>query len=168
MTVRLRRSVPAIWSAAAPVTSGTRPDGATAAYQKMLEIDASSDEAFDALEKLHAAAGRWEPLVELLLGRLESRELASQRAELLRKIARVFEEHLDDKGQALDALINALSEDFHDRETARYLERIAQATGRSSVGVITVGAVPASARRLQQPLLNCWASMGWDRSRTST
>ncbi len=119
------REIAALWA-----DTVHEPDGATAAYQKMLEIDASSDEAFDALEKLHAAAGRWEPLVELLLGRLESRELASQRAELLRKIARVFEEHLDDKGQALDALINALSEDFHDRETARYLERIAQATGR--------------------------------------
>ena len=43
---------------------------------------------------------------------------------------RVFEEKLDDKNQALDALVNALSLDFHDRETARYLERMAQATGR--------------------------------------
>src|SRR6185295_12258520 len=50
--------------------------------------------------------------------------------ELLRKIARVFEEHLEDKNQALDALVNALGEDFHDRETAKYLERMAQATGR--------------------------------------
>src|SRR5262249_51389343 len=43
-----------------------------------------------------------------------------------------------DKGQALDALVNALSMDFHDRETARYLERMAQATGRWAEVIQTV------------------------------
>ena len=62
-----------------------------------------------------------------------------EKTELLRKIAGVFEEHLDDKNQALDALINALSEDFHDRDTAKYLERMAQATGRWGEVIQTVG-----------------------------
>ena len=53
-----------------------------------------------------------------------------EKTELLRRIARVFEETLDDKNQAFDALVNAFSEDFRDDETARYLERMAQATGR--------------------------------------
>ena len=82
------------------------------------------------LEKLHTAAGRWEPLIELYLARLDTREETAEKTDLLRRIARVFEEKLDDKNQALDALINALGEDFHDRETAKYLERMAQATGR--------------------------------------
>ena len=60
----------------------------------------------------------------------ETREVVSEKTLLLRKIARVFEEELDDREQALEALINALEEDFHDRETARYLEKIAQATGK--------------------------------------
>ena len=106
------------------------PDKATAAWQKIVEIDGTHDEAFDELEKLHTAAGRWEPLVELYLARLETREETADKTDLLRRIAKVFEEHLDDRNQALDALINALGEDFHDRETARYLERMAQATGR--------------------------------------
>ena len=106
------------------------PDSATLAYQKILEVEPTSDEAFVELEKRHTTASRWEPQIELYLGRLESREEAAEKTELLRKIARVFEEHLDDKNQALDALINALGEDFHDRETAKYLERMAQATGR--------------------------------------
>ncbi len=99
----------------------------------------TSDEAFAELETLHTAASRWEPLVELYLGRLESREEASEKADLLRRIARVFEEHLEDKNQALEALINALAEDFHDRETAKYLERMAQATGRWGEVIQTVG-----------------------------
>jgi golgin subfamily B member 1 len=106
------------------------PDKATLAWQKILEVDASHDEAFKELEKLHSNAERWEPLIELYLARLETRTETSERTDLLRRIAKVFEEKLDDKNQALDALLNALGEDFHDRETAKYLERMAQATGR--------------------------------------
>ena len=105
-------------------------DQATPAYEQVLTIDPAHQEAFEALEKLHSAAGRWEALVELYLSRLETRESVQEKNELLRRIARVFEERLDDKNQAFDALVNAFSEDFGDDETARYLERMAQATGR--------------------------------------
>jgi len=105
-------------------------DQATPAFEKVLAIDPAHQEAFEALERLHAAAGRWETLVELYLNRLETRESVEEKNELLRRIARVFEERLDDKNQAFDALVNAFAEDFGDDETARYLERMAQATGR--------------------------------------
>jgi tetratricopeptide (TPR) repeat protein len=120
------RSVAALWEEQVP----EQKDSATAAWQKILAVDETNDEAFSQLEKLHTAAGRWEPLVELYLARLDTATEVSDRTELLRRIARVFEEHLDDKEQALEALVNALEEDFHDRETARYLERMAQATGK--------------------------------------
>ncbi|MGO9714610.1 MAG: tetratricopeptide repeat protein [Polyangiaceae bacterium] len=119
------RSIAALWT-----DQAAEPDAATAAWEKIREIDASHDEAFAQLEKLHTNAGRWEPLIELYLSRFETRTETPERTDLLRKIARVFEEQLQDKNQALDALINALGEDFHDRETAKYLERMAQATGR--------------------------------------
>jgi tetratricopeptide (TPR) repeat protein len=105
-------------------------DQATPAFEKVLAIDPTHQEAFDALERLHAAAERWEQLIELYLNRLESRETAEEKSDLLRRIARVFEEHLGDKNQAFDALVNALSEDVGDDESARYLERMAQETGR--------------------------------------
>jgi tetratricopeptide (TPR) repeat protein len=108
-------------------------DLATGAWQKILDLDPLNDEAFTELEALHTAAGRWEPLIELLLGRLGTREETADKTLLLRKIARVFEEEVDDREQALEALINALEEDFHDRETARYLEKIAQSTGKWNV-----------------------------------
>ena len=63
------RSVAALWR-----EQVGEPDGARAAYEKILEIDPTHDEAFAELEKLHTAAGRWEPLVELYLARLETRE----------------------------------------------------------------------------------------------
>jgi tetratricopeptide (TPR) repeat protein len=119
------RQVAALWND--PVGE---PDKATEAWQKILEVEPAHDEAFAELEKLHTAASRWEPLIELYLARLDTREETSERTDLLRRIARVFDEELEDRNQALDALINALAEDYHDRETARYLERMAQATGR--------------------------------------
>ncbi len=111
-------------------TRSASPISATGAWQKILDLEPTSDEAFLELESLHTAARRWEPLIELFLSRLQTREVVSEKTLLLRKIARVFEEELDDREQALEALINALEEDFHDRETARYLEKIAQATGK--------------------------------------
>jgi tetratricopeptide (TPR) repeat protein len=127
------RSVAALWR-----DQAADADGARIAYEKILTIDSTHDEAFVELEKLHQAAGRWEPLVELYLARLETQEDTAAKTLLLRKIARVFEEKLDDKNQALEALVNALSLDFHDRETARYLERMAQATGRWNEVIQTV------------------------------
>src|SRR6185436_10667247 len=119
------KSVAGLWNEEAQ-----DPDKATPAWQKVLEAEPEHDEAFSELERLHSQANRNEPLVELYLARLDSRTEVAERTELLRKIARVFEEKLEDKNQALDALINALQEDIHDRETAKYLERMAQATGR--------------------------------------
>jgi tetratricopeptide (TPR) repeat protein len=105
-------------------------DKATPAFEKVLAISPAHPEAFDALERLHVAAGRWEPLIELYLGRLDSRETTAEKSDLLRRIAKVFEERLEDKNQAFDALVNAFSEDYGDDETARYLERMAHATNR--------------------------------------
>ncbi|HMI87746.1 MAG TPA: tetratricopeptide repeat protein [Polyangiaceae bacterium] len=105
-------------------------DGGTKAYEKILALNPAHDHAYTTLEQLHTAASRWEPLIELYLQRLDTREETSEKTDILRRIARVFEEKLDDKGQAFDALVNAFSEDYSDRETARYLERMAQATGR--------------------------------------
>jgi tetratricopeptide (TPR) repeat protein len=105
-------------------------DQATPAFEKILTIEPTHEFAFDELEKLHRAAGRWEQLIEMYLNRLETLEEVSRRSELLRRIASVFEHELADNNQAFDALVNAFSEDYADDATAAYLERLAQATGR--------------------------------------
>ncbi|MCU0690712.1 MAG: tetratricopeptide repeat protein [Polyangiaceae bacterium] len=69
-------------------------DAGTLAFEKILGIEPTHDDAFVALEQLHTAAERWEPLIELYLARLETRQETEERTHLLRKIASVFEEHL--------------------------------------------------------------------------
>jgi tetratricopeptide (TPR) repeat protein len=105
-------------------------DNSTAAYDRILEVEPLHERAFKELERLHIRAERWEPLLELYLNRLEHLEEVPVRSELLRRIARVFEERLEDTNQAFDALVNAFSEDYGDDQTSAYLERIAQVTGR--------------------------------------
>ena len=109
----------------------SEPDAeeAAASVDEMLAIDSTGDEAFAELEGRHVAAERWEPLIELYLSRLESRKNAYERADLLRRIARVFEDHLADDDQALDALMNALREE-QSRDTARHVERLARQADR--------------------------------------
>ena len=72
----------------------------------------------------------WEMLVELYLARLDTREDTDEKTEILRKVARVFEEELDDKPQSFDALQTAFELDYANMDTVRYLERMAQATKR--------------------------------------
>ncbi len=105
-------------------------DKGTPAYEKILEINSTHDQAFLALEELHNAAFRSEPLIELYLARLESREDVHEKTTILRKVARVFDEQLDDKHQAFDALITAFEMDFEDMDVVRYLERMTQATNQ--------------------------------------
>ncbi|MCA9627067.1 MAG: tetratricopeptide repeat protein [Myxococcales bacterium] len=105
-------------------------DQATAAFEKILTIDPAHTEAFEALERLHTAAGRWEPLIELYLNRLETREDVDERGDLLRRIAQVCEVHLQDPDQAFVGLLEAFGENYSDDETVRYLERMAQQTNR--------------------------------------
>jgi golgin subfamily B member 1 len=105
-------------------------DGATEAYAKVLQVDPLHVTAFDEVEKLHRAASRWEPLIEIYLARVEATEEVSARSDLWRRIARVFEEKVQDLEQAFVALDQAFKEDIFDDATAAYLGRMAQATGR--------------------------------------
>jgi tetratricopeptide (TPR) repeat protein len=105
-------------------------DGATEAYTKILEVDPLHQVAFDEVEKLHKAASRWEPLIEAYLARVEATEDLPARSDLWRRIARVFEEKVQDLEQAFVALDQAFKEDIFDDVTAAYLGRMAQATGR--------------------------------------
>jgi tetratricopeptide (TPR) repeat protein len=105
-------------------------DRAVDVFNRVLQIDASHQFAFQELEKLHTLAERWEPLIECYLARLEATTVTADRSDLLRRIARIFEKHLGDENQAFDALVTAFSEDFGDDETAGYLERLAQTTQR--------------------------------------
>lgn len=103
-------------------------DRGTSAYKRILELDSLHEAAFVQLEDLHAKAERWDDLVDMYINRAEVVEETTRRVDLLRRMARVYEKHLKDEGQAYEALKIAWMEDIFDKETAHQLSRIAGMT----------------------------------------
>ncbi|MEY4513788.1 MAG: hypothetical protein RLZZ450_5910, partial [Pseudomonadota bacterium] len=96
------------------------------ALVRVLEIDPLHEQAFDELESIYTETEAWDSLVELYLGRVEATDDGAKRIVLLHKVAKVYEDKLDEPQQAFDALLVAWSENYQHQKTADYLERLAQ------------------------------------------
>ena len=98
---------------------------AEATYKKILEIDPEDDIAQIGIEELKRGSGDAEDLVEILLEKAERQEDADERASILREIAQLYEEKLDDEANAFVAWCQALSDAPGDTRTVREIERLA-------------------------------------------
>ncbi|MEZ4225660.1 MAG: tetratricopeptide repeat protein [Polyangiaceae bacterium] len=85
--------------------------GAIAAYERAMELEPDSAFTVDCLIQLREDRGDAEELVELYQRRVEltDEDDADMRYELLTLAAKVYEEKLEDRGRAIDALNQALS-----------------------------------------------------------
>ncbi|MFH1018050.1 MAG: tetratricopeptide repeat protein [Pseudomonadota bacterium] len=79
------------------------PAGATAAYEQLLEFDAGSPEALEALERLYPAQRRWNDLINVYEIRAEQLRAHADQAKLYLAQARIFEEKIGDMAQAAKA-----------------------------------------------------------------
>ncbi len=98
---------------------------AEAAYLKVLELDPSDDIASVALEEVRKALGKFDEIVEMLLGKSESASPGEERARIMAEIGRLYTNELDDAEQALVAYTQALCESPSTDEYASEIERIA-------------------------------------------
>ena len=98
---------------------------AEATYRSILELDEDDRIALSGIEELKRSAGDHEGLAELLLERAERIESADARAAVLREIAELYEDKLEDPDNALVAWTQALADDPTDEKTVRALERLA-------------------------------------------
>ena len=115
---------------AAQVWADKVGDGGSAAeaYERVLELDPSNFVASTELETLYRQRKVWPRLVELLLARIEYVEGPPQRIDLLRAIAAIYEEQLDDRDSAFVTLQAAFREDYSNDPVAKELERLANET----------------------------------------
>jgi golgin subfamily B member 1 len=113
--------------------SAARPDDDDlVGWLEFLAGDPGSPEALDALNRLEGtlrAAGSWDRLLDLLLGRLEHEHEPAARQHTLRQVASIFEAEVGDLGKAFTALQACLREAPDDIDTILELERLAQAAG---------------------------------------
>ncbi len=130
-------------------------EAAEAAYRKILEIDPEDDIAQIGIEELKRASGAAEDLVEILLEKAEKEEDADERASVLREIAHLYEDKLEDLDNAFVAWTQALADQPSDKRTVREVERLAgKSTDRWNEAITTLSeaaqepASPSDAVRL--------------------
>lgn len=124
--------------------------------------DPQSTEALDALDAMTRAAdeaGDSDRLIDILVGRVEHEPTPQGRAQLLRRLAGVFETAVGDLPQAFTALTAALREDPADTTSVDEAERLADDTDGWAELVQDVSAV---AGEIQDPAIAAgyWARLG--------
>ncbi len=118
--IRVLLEIAASWA-----NDGDQRAQGVGALGRVLELDPLHESAFAQLEEIHTTAANWEALVELYLQRVEAVDDSGDRIGLLHKVAKIYEEKLDEAQQAFDALLVAWSEDYTHSKTADELERLA-------------------------------------------
>lgn len=103
---------------------------ARSAYERALEAVPEHRGAFDALQRLHERDGNWKALADLLARRVAVAADDAERRSLLRRLAAVREERLQDKDGALEALERLRELHPQDAAVLRDLQRLYAATGR--------------------------------------
>ena len=105
-------------------------DGAKRAYAQIIELQPSSLDASQELERLYEADMQWEELVNLLLVRVEHTTEAFEREALLKRTAFVFEDKLQSADNAFVVLSKAFEESRDDEGLGAELERLAGIEGK--------------------------------------
>lgn len=106
-------------------TASGDPEQAESCYARIVEADPADGPALAALERVRRRLGKHEALIEMLLERQELASSASERAQALAEIGRIYKNDLDDPGQALIAFAQAFAEDPLSEEHADEVERLA-------------------------------------------
>ncbi len=103
-------------------------DRAIAAYQQILDVDASADDAYRGLGRALRAKSSWYDLVALLDRHVAASKNPVQRVELYLEAAAVHEKELDDPHRAIEGHLNAAAIDEQCRPALAALGRLYRRT----------------------------------------
>jgi golgin subfamily B member 1 len=100
------------------------PEDAIEAYRQAMDADPISTITMDALERLYEEGQNWHELVEIRRQRVEVTEDTDQRLEILRSIADVLENKIDDSMDAISVWRDVLDEASEDSAAILALDRL--------------------------------------------
>lgn len=103
---------------------------AIAAYRQLLAEAPSHPQALTALQRLYDRNARWNDLCELLAAQVGSASSAEARAELRLRLAKLYEERLNDGERAIGELLQVASEAPEHEDVKDELERLYAALSR--------------------------------------
>ncbi len=118
-------SIAEVWT-----TNMGKPEGATSAYERILQIDRAQRYALSELEKIHRVQESWQLLADHYVRWAEAVSEPAERVKVLQNLAQVYDEKLNLPEQAYEALQIAWTEDLQDDATVRKLERLTAALDR--------------------------------------
>lgn len=127
---------------------------AAAAYQAILDLDATRHDVFSTLEELYTNHERWQELLSVYVERADIVDDAAMRLSLFRRGAKVAEEKLDQPQTAFVVLQSAIAENWKDADFMAELQRLADMTGSwgelvgQFEGMIVQASAPADALAL--------------------
>lgn len=104
--------------------------GAVAELESVLDDEASTSEdrarAAEMLEPVYLKQAAWKKVERATKARLDASQDPDERAELLRRLATLYEEQLEDYAAALETTAKLLSEEVRDEAVWAELERLAR------------------------------------------
>lgn len=103
-------------------------------YREMLARDPASRRALEALDRLFARQGRWQELAENLELRLTLVDSPEEQTALQLRLAQVRDQHLSDRGGAIEIYRQVLSRDAENADAVEALD--AMVTERAHTGAI--------------------------------
>jgi len=101
-------------------------------FREILQIDETDMAALYGLERLYDREGQWPQLVDVLRRRALVEESADMRRDTYLRVARLIEERLDDRDEAIAAYNQVMDEMGPDQESLRALARLYAAAERWS------------------------------------
>ena len=107
-----------------------RPDQAIDTYRRVFEEDPEDQNAIEALVRLYETTAQWPLLVEVLREKLEVEGDEEARKIILFRIARTYEEQLQDVEETILSYRSVLELDALDQKAIEALERLYSREGR--------------------------------------
>lgn len=107
-----------------------RPDQAIDTYRRVFEEDPEDQNAIEALIRLYETTAQWPLLVEVLREKLEVEAEDDTRKTILFRIARTYEEQLQDVEETILSYRSVLELDALDQKAIEALERLYSREGR--------------------------------------
>ncbi|MBW2278600.1 MAG: tetratricopeptide repeat protein, partial [Deltaproteobacteria bacterium] len=101
-----------------------RPENAIGLFREVLDLDDTDLRALSGLERLYERAENWEELIEILRRRAVGEDSSDMRRDIYLRVARLFEEQLEDAEEAIAAFNQVNDEVGPDREALAALARL--------------------------------------------
>ena len=99
-------------------------DKALESNRAIADLDASDEEALDAMERLQAAKGDYRELLDIYGRKLELALDPQARTDIQFKIGRLYEDAVGDDGRAVGTYLSILEQDGEDLRALKALDRI--------------------------------------------